>query len=122
MIFQGPGLPVDGVELPDDELARVLKAHAQDRTMRRSRFQARPWLQVVDALQVSAGAQIRARSLPPARLVSLNEWAGARGVPVSTARRWATTGRLESARKQAGTWLVEATEDRPEGGSDGKAG
>lgn len=122
MIFTGPGLPVDGLELPDDELARVLENHARSLRLHGSRQGSRRWLEAARALRVSARAQIRADCLPRRRLVALNEWAGARGVPVSTARRWATSGRLQSARKQAGTWLVEATEDRPEGGSDGKAG
>lgn len=110
MLIHGPGLPVAGVELPDDELAELLLTHATRVRLRRSRSDSRRWLQVADALRVSARAQFRADCLPPRRRLGLTEWARQHDVAPSTARRWADQGKLPTAHKDGSTWWVDENE------------
>lgn len=120
MLIHGPGLPVAGVELPDDELAELFRTHAARVRLQRSRSESWRWLQVADALRVSARAQFRADCLPARSRLGLTEWARQHDVAPSTARRWAEQGKLPTARKDGSSWSVDQNE-QPKGRNHGKA-
>lgn len=114
-------VPVGGVWLPADELARVLAAHATGRLLedRRRRdgpsFRAGPWLEA--ARRVSACAQDGPVSLPAPRLVGVNGYAGMVSVSPATVRRWCSAGLLRGAVKAGRDWQIPADVDPPTRGT-----
>ncbi len=120
-VMNGPVVTVGAATLPAAILTDALELYAEtalDREgerRRRGLTSPRPvpsWLisEFVEALKVSGAAHIRAGSLPEPPRVPLSRWCNLNSIPAATARRWASTGQLETATKTGTVWTVAATQ------------